>query len=90
MLQDIILCSFFEGLLFNVPLAVLDASDWSINRQNLRVPVKFAEIFEELAENVEWCLELVVEIVEEEYYQDVEGVCCHVSGMRTEECSIKG
>ena len=89
MLQYAVFGPLFKSLLLDVPLVVLDACDRSVNRESPRVPVEFAEVLEELAENVNGCLKLIVEVVEEEDDQNVEGVCRHVGSMRAEKGGVK-
>ena len=61
----------------------------AVNRDNLRAPIELAEILEEALEDLEGRIELIMEIVQQESDQNVQGVCGHVCGMTAEKRRIK-
>ena len=61
----------------------------AVNRDNLRTPIELTEILEEALEDLEGRIELIMEIVQQESDQNVQGVCGHVCGMTAQERCIK-
>ena len=61
----------------------------AVNRDYLRTPIELTEILEEALEDLERRIELVMEIIEQEGDQNVQGVCGHVCGMTAQERRIE-
>ena len=61
----------------------------AVNRDNLRTPIELTEILEEALEDLEGRIELIMEIIQQESDQNVQGVCGHVRGMTAQERRIK-
>ena len=61
----------------------------AVNRDNLRTPIELTEILEEALEDLKGRIELIMEIVQQESDQNVQGVCGHVCGMTAQERRIK-
>jgi len=79
-LENWVVLSLVDSDLLNGTLVRM-TTDGSVDRNDFAAPVEVTEVIKESLKDVQGSFKIIVEIVEEECDQDVEGICSHVSSM---------